>query len=331
MNNGNSHIHYLKRQDIDIHRWDACIEKAPNRLVYAFHYYLDHMADGHWDALVLGDYEAVMPLPWRRKWGLRYIYQPAFTQQLGIFGARFQSDLPIPRLQSDLPIPRLQSDLFFQHLYSRFRFAELFLNYQNPTSTPQVTPGLRVPLKTHINYILPLTPSYDQLASNYKKDLVRNLRLSSAARLNYLHDFPLSTVLAGYHQQYASRLPYFRPEDYRNFERLCQLMHQRGQLLIRVATDQQQQLLATALLFRDADRLYLLQSTTLPDGRKKEANHFLLDQLVREWAGSGLILDFEGSDQPGIAHFYSNFGSRDQPYFFYRHNRLPWPVRLLKQ
>ena len=301
MNNGNGHIHYLKRKDIDIRRWDACIEKASNRLVYGFHFYLDHMAGGHWDALVLGDYEAVMPLPWRRKWGLRYVYQPAFTQQLGIFGSN------------------LQPDLFFQQLQSRFRFVDFYLNYQNPTPAP------------HINYILSLAASYEDLASNYKKDLVRNLRLSSAAQLNYLHDFPLSTVLNSYHQQYASRLPYFRPEDYRNFERLCQLMHQRGQLLIRVATDAGQQLLATALLFRDADRLYLLQSTTLPDGRKKEANHFLLDQLVREWAGSGLILDFEGSDQPGIAHFYANFGSSDQPYFFYRYNRLPWPVRLLKQ
>jgi hypothetical protein len=301
MNKENVHIHYLKRQDIDTHRWDACIEKAPNRLVYAFHFYLDHMADSRWDALVLGDYEAVMPLPWRSKWGIRYLYQPAFTQQLGIFG------------------PWPHPDLFFQHLNSRFRFAELYLNYQNPIGAPRV------------NYILPLNTSYDELASGYKKDLVRNLRLSSTAGLNYLHDFSLSTVVASFHRQYASRLPYFRPEDYRNFEQLCLLMQQRGQLLIRVATDAQQQLLASALLFRDADRLYLLQSTTLPDGRKKEANHFLLDQLVREWAGSGLILDFEGSDQPGIAHFYANFGGRDQPYFFYRYNRLPWPVRWLKQ
>ncbi|MBS1603644.1 MAG: GNAT family N-acetyltransferase [Bacteroidetes bacterium] len=318
----NDRIHYLKRQNIDIRRWDACIEKASNRLVYAFHFYLDHMADGRWDALVLGDYEAVMPLPWRRKWGLRYIYQPAFTQQLGIFG---------PHLHPAAPGPQSLSDPFLQQLQLHFRFAEYYLNYQNPLPTTQFTPGLRTLSKPRVNYILPLITPYDELASNYKKDLVRNLRLSSTARLNYLHDFHLATVLNSFRRQYAQRLPYFRPEDYRNFERLCQLMHQRGQLLIRVATGPQQQLLATAILFRDANRLYLLQSTTLPDGRKKEANHFLLDQLIREWAASGLILDFEGSDQPGIAHFYANFGSRDQPYFFYRYNGLPWPVRLLKR
>jgi hypothetical protein len=38
-----------------------------------------------WDALVWGDYEFVMPLPVRKKWGIQYVYQPLFCQQLGIF------------------------------------------------------------------------------------------------------------------------------------------------------------------------------------------------------------------------------------------------------
>jgi len=313
MSNGNVHIRYLEGKDIDARRWDACIEKASNRLVYGFHFYLDHMAAGQWGALVLGDYEAVMPLPWRRKWGIRYIYQPAFTQQLGIFGPHIGPAL---------------TDTFFQALHSRFRFAELYLNHKNTTPVPPVNNTSPEP---RVNYILALNDPYDVLASRYKKDLVRNLRLSAAAELNYLTDYQLPAVLDSYHSQYAQRLPYFRPEDYRHFEQLCALMQKRGQLLIRAVTGPQPQLLATALLFRDADRLYLLQSTTLPDGRKKEANHFLLDQLVREFAGSGLTLDFEGSDQPGIAHFYANFGSVDQPYFFYRYNHLPWPARLLKR
>ncbi len=45
------------------------------------------MAAGQWDALVLDDYQAVMPLTWRSKFGIRYLYQPAFTQQTGIFSA----------------------------------------------------------------------------------------------------------------------------------------------------------------------------------------------------------------------------------------------------
>lgn len=40
----------------------------------------------NWDALVLNDYEAVMPLTWNKKYGICYLYQPPFTACLGITG-----------------------------------------------------------------------------------------------------------------------------------------------------------------------------------------------------------------------------------------------------
>jgi len=39
----------------------------------------------NWDALVEDDYTAVMPLPWKKKYSFRYVYQPLNCQQLGIF------------------------------------------------------------------------------------------------------------------------------------------------------------------------------------------------------------------------------------------------------
>ncbi len=304
--NDRDHIRYLHRGEIDTGSWDACIRSAANGLIYGFHSWLDHMAGKQWDALVLGDYEAVMPLPWRRKAGMAYLYQPAFTQQGGVFGP------------SDIG-PEMM-DAFLYHLRIRFKFAELNLNYGNPY------PGL--PART--NFILSLDQPYDRLAANYKKDLVRNLKLAAAASLHYLDDFHLKTALDLYRRIYAPRTPHVRPEDYRHFEQLCLFMQGQGQLLVRAVTGPKQQLLATVVLLRDHNRLYLLQSATLPEGRQLEANHFLLDRLIRECTGQGLILDFEGSDIPGIAHFYANFGSRDQPYYFYRHDRLPWLFRLIK-
>ena len=61
---GNSNIHYLTNREIDKIKWDECIDKADNGLVYAYSFYLDHMAK-QWDALVWNDYEAVMPLTWK--------------------------------------------------------------------------------------------------------------------------------------------------------------------------------------------------------------------------------------------------------------------------
>jgi hypothetical protein len=74
----NDVIRYLQRDQIDTVQWDNCIGNAPNGLIYGHSFYLDRMAV-NWDALVLNDYEAVMPLPWKKKWGIYYLAHPPLT------------------------------------------------------------------------------------------------------------------------------------------------------------------------------------------------------------------------------------------------------------
>ena len=83
---------YYTNAEIDKQKWDQCIRESNQAVIYAESVYLDYMA-GEWDALVYGDYEALMPLCFRKKWGIRYLYQPAFVQQGGIF-----TSLPINSL-----------------------------------------------------------------------------------------------------------------------------------------------------------------------------------------------------------------------------------------
>ena len=301
-----NHIRHLKRQEIDVARWDDCVARSANRLIYGFHDHLDGTTEGCWDALVLEDYQAVMPLTWRRKYGILYLAQPPWTQQTGVFS-------PEP------PTPSLVA-AFLTATSRQYRFAELFLNHANPC------PGLE-PRK---NLVLPLDRSYDLLAAAYGDNLRRILRQVPTHALEYTPEIPLANALDAYQQLYQHRNRNMNDRDYRNFALLCSRYQQKGQLILRAVRAGGSQWLAMALLLRDAGRLYLLQSTALPAGRDKGANHFLLDRLIHEFSGQSLLLDFEGSDDPGIARFYAAFGSIDQPYFFYRYNSLPWPAGLLK-
>src|SRR5438046_2470095 len=85
-------IRYLVRRAVDDVKWNACIDNAANSLIYGYTFYLDEMCS-NWDALVLDDYDAVMPLPWRRKWGLYYLYHPFAIAQLGLFGSELSPEL----------------------------------------------------------------------------------------------------------------------------------------------------------------------------------------------------------------------------------------------
>ena len=77
-------LRYLKHDELDFSSWDRRISSADNSRVYALSWYLDRTA-ADWDALVWGDYEYVLPVTLKSKFGIKYLYQPLFCQQLGIF------------------------------------------------------------------------------------------------------------------------------------------------------------------------------------------------------------------------------------------------------
>jgi len=304
--NDNDHIDYVKRESIDIAKWDHCIDKAHNGLIYAYSVYLDNMAK-QWDALILNDYEAVMPMTWNKKWGIKYLYQPALTPQLGIFSSTNISEKII--------------GAFMKEINFHFRFAEIFFNYNN------YYPSFSI----HHNFILHLNRPYNELSSYYEKDLQKNLKRADRFHFIYTTTYNLKKALSLHQEQYKNRTPYMLDKDYAHFQKLCFQLIQTKEAMIRAILDEENELLSIALLLQKRNRIYLIESTTTDKGRKMQANHFLLDAIIREFAGKDITLDFVGSDIPGIAHFYENFGSGDQPYFFYRFNHLPWPIRLFKK
>ncbi|MET0242230.1 MAG: hypothetical protein ABW174_02125 [Flavitalea sp.] len=304
-----SEIKFIRNADIDRVAYDRCVAGAANTLIYAWSFYLDRMSQG-WDLLAVSredNYEYVMPLVSRRKWGVAYLYQPTFVQQLGIFSANTVT-------------PEIVNQ-FINIAKDEFAFAEIHLNSGNSIRW----------LSVRSNFILDLSPGYDLLSASFTRDLKNNLKLSSRTNLVYTRDVSAEVCLKNFQQEYSSKLPAVTPAEYSNFAELCRNPGSDFQLVIRGITNEHGHLVATALMPRKQNRLYLLQSWVSLAGRAAKANHYLMDQVIREFAGSDLLLDFEGSDVPGIAAFYRNFGAIDQPYYFLQWNNLPFMLRKIKE
>jgi hypothetical protein len=298
-------ISYLDRNKIDIGKWDHCIRKATNGLIYARSFYLDIMAK-NWSALILNDYEAVMPLTWNRKYGISYLYQPAFTAQLGLFSP----------IQQDIKI----FENFLFQLSSHFRFCEIHLNYGNPS--------LDNPVRA--NYILDLEKPYPVLRKNYKKRLVENLLESSLFELQYMHSVDYQNTIRLFKNEYGKRFSHTRQSDYQHFEILCARLQENNMIFAREVRDKTGAILNACIFFRDENRIYNMMSVTPPAGREKRAHFYLLDQLILEFSSNKIVLDLEGSEIPGIAEFYRKFGTVNQPYPFLKFNHLPFPLKLFK-
>jgi hypothetical protein len=296
---------YLTRNEVDDNKWNRCIDTASNKLIYGYSFYLDHMSPG-WNAIVLGDYEMVMPITWRRKWGIRYLYQPAFTQQLGLFFA-------------GKPDPQVLFNVL-EFCKKHFRFAEIALNHLN-----SVTGGV---LKN--NFVLHLHASYNVIRNNYKNDLINNLKVAGKQKLSYSPG-DVSHILKTFREEYGARLPQISDNDYQAFLRLCETAPEHVTIMCRKVGDAENNLLSGAILLKTKERMILAACVTTAIGKRKSATHFLLDHLIQDFAGTDVLFDFEGSDIPGIASFYKTFAPANQPYYFLHYNKLPFPLNLLKR
>ncbi len=303
-------ILHLSHPQINKQRWDECIQQSNASLIYAHSFYLDNIAPG-WNAIIANDYSWVLPLTHRRKLGFTYLYQPAFTQQLGVFA------------KPGVLVPWTDILVCMQQQYS---FCEVNWNFTTPAEALK-----EVITSTATNLIVDLSASFDVIASGFSKDLQRNVKRATRFGFAYEPTSDYATCIKLYHLHYGSRIPHVIEKDYKAFHRVCTHAAQNGMLYCRQAINEQGDVLAIALLLFDGKRLYNMMNTTTELGRKTEANHFLLESIIREFSGRNMLFDFEGSDLPGVKRFYEQFSQVNQPYYSLRYNALPRPLRWLKQ
>jgi hypothetical protein len=84
-------IKFVKYKNVDLKKWDSCVRKSINKDVTALSGYLD-IACKKWDALILDDYKAVMPLPKNRRIFFNNYSTNFLVPQLGIYGNNISLD-----------------------------------------------------------------------------------------------------------------------------------------------------------------------------------------------------------------------------------------------
>ncbi|MBO9683978.1 MAG: hypothetical protein J7502_15150 [Flavisolibacter sp.] len=298
-------LYYKQRNEIDTAKWDECIDRASNGLIYAYSFYLDHSAD-NWDALVLNDYEAVMPLPWRKKFGIYYLYQPFFTAQLGVFGQNITKDL---------------FEKFLRAIPSKFKLWEFSFNQGNLFQLKDY------PLFQRVNYVLPLNQPYEQLNASYRENIRRNIKKSIQYRCTIRTDIDASHIT-----ELAKLQPNGAPEnELKKFEQLYSLLKERSMAKAYGVFSNKNELLASCVFTFSHNRAYYILVGNHPNGRTLGASHALIDAFIKDHAEQNLLLDFEGSDIRNLAFFYSSFGSSEEKYAAIKLNKLPWYVRWMKK
>jgi hypothetical protein len=302
-------VRFVPYKDIDKKKWDECIRLSENRLIYAQSFYLDAMAEA-WDALIADDYKAVMPLPCRKKFTIKYLYEPPFIQQLGVF---FTNE-----------ISPVTYKLFEEQLLKKYKFGEITLNYKNADA------AWNSAIKRRSNFILDLNKPYEELYNNYLPAFTKSLRRIKKFQLQYSVSDDYNAAIDHYKKNYGKLLPDFGKPAYEGLKKICSRLHPEGQLFVREVYSEDSNLLAGVVLLSDANRLYNIISFITAEGKKLEANYCMYDEIIREFSAKGYLLDLEGSDVKGVSDFYKKMNPVNQSFLFLRFNNLHPLIKLIK-
>jgi len=293
-------IRYLKRKEIDAGKWDLVVAASSAETLYPCSWYLDATAL-HWSALVLNDYELIMPLVWKRKAGIPYIYQPVLCQQLGILGSR------TPDLY--------ESKEFVLAMRKRFRLGSLQFNRGNLVEEQK---GSRVWDRS--NFILPLGADYEKLEAGYSQNTRRNLKKA----MESAHDFDASVgleELLALKKEHAAKD--YSDRWYGKIREQLEAIQQHGHGEIHGLRRDGSLIAAVFFAFTRTRIIYLL-SVSDEQGKEERAMFRIVDQLIRREAASERSLDFEGSDLQGVARFFAGFGARAETYQALSFSRFPF-------
>ncbi len=306
-------IRQLVNNEIDPTRWDDCILQSSYPYPYARYRYLSDICTS-WKALVWEEdnkYLAVLPVPTRVKYGLKYVYMPYYAHQLGLIST-----------------PEFREEEKFMHeairVIDKFIKVDYTLNFLN-----KEVPALKN-LKSEVRctYQLPLNKEYELIRKKYNRGKKNDLNKARDAGLTIEKVENPDNIIDLFIQQkgdgikgLTKELNHFRKVigsgDW-NFE------------ILEAKSDSGKFVGGSIFLVYENFILYLMGIST-EEGKKGGASTFLLDHMIQQYSNSDMTLDFEGGSLPTVGSYFESFGSHKVEFTFLYKKPLQKVKKLIKR
>lgn len=280
-------IKHLKHGEIDFERYSATISNCAWGRIYALPWYLD-IVSPNWEALVNEDYSIVMPLPVKKKYGLKSITQPYLCQQLGVFSTKNLDNFIFKDFYDKIPyrISRFQGNSRDSAIYPEKNLRPNFfldtstLSEPNQDFNSNTIRNLKKAEKSGIN----LTEiSVDEFV---EFSFLNNRDVFSDALLHVLKKLAFSLIENKHGKIYACR--------------------------------KDNALTAAVMIASFKNRIYYLSPVSSALGKEIQSMTFLVNNIISEAKINNMIVDFEGSSIEGVARFYAGFGSQKEFYGYWK-------------
>lgn len=244
-------IEYIRHKDIDKLKWDDCVKSCKNHLPYCYSWYLDIVSPG-WDALISNEYKKIFPLTFRTKARISYLFQPFFTQQLGLFGNNVSNEV---------------LEEFLNAIPKKFKFIEINLNTFCGLNTKDFKANLK------LTHLINLNRNYVGISSEYNDNTKRNIRKAEKESLQFVENGNVNSLIGLFKSNIGKQIE-LKSGDYKLLESLlnASVKNKTGQ--VYEALDCENNLLAGLFLLSSQNICINLFNASSDIGKRKSAMFF---------------------------------------------------------
>jgi hypothetical protein len=300
-------IKYLKREEINIQKWDDCILRSTSPQIFGCSFYLD-VCCPDWSALVLNDYEAVFPISIKQKYFIKHITQPYFVRHFGVYAAESISD--------------------FKPWIHELNKLGRYFNFNIFNSTNDFSSEYKSVEK--IYQLLNLNLTYEALRKNYSESHLRKIKKITPLETTIVDITDYSIYIKEFKNTISEKKLNYSDA---HLQTLHQLMNElpkhckvisKGLLL-------NGELVAGAYFVQYHNRLLYLKGFRKFNTENDSGMFLLFDSIIKENSNLALTLDFGGSNNSNVRQFFKGFGAEDSVYLHLEKNELPFLIRWLKK
>lgn len=287
-------IKVLKYSDIDFVKYTGTLRNSAQYKYSAEKDFLDITSDKNWDLLVFGNYEAVMPLPFIKKMGLKFIANPKLCQQIGIFS------------EEDIVA---RNDAILDYFIAKFNIAYYAFNDTNSFTKP---------LLERRNYLI-FPNDYEKVKQKYSPKRKRKLRIDEEVmRRARFSDYVEFAEAKNFISKYFVGAAKVKDEKafIDIFERLALTKN-----LAFYGFYLDDELINLIAIYIGSRSVALLGTFNNREFIKISGSSYIIDKAIEANIQSK-IFDFEGSEVPSIEEFFRGFRPELRPYKVIRNSKI---------
>lgn len=283
-------LQLIDKDTLDYDKWDALLKKT-TASVYNQRYYLDALAE-NWCAIVLGDYQGGMAIPYSVRVGVKGIFTPNFIRSLDWMGEK--------------PIDFNELEVLLKKRFKRGNFNTNELLFSHSSEQVYQTIG---------------TENELQVGSQTKRSIKKFEKTGLL-----IEPVSIEEALPIVVSELKAKVKSLTSIDFQRFEQLLLKYDRRQCFCFGIRGEQ---LHAAIILIEWNGEVLHIKSGVDEFGKQNGLMHALMYNVIRESISNGKQFSFEGSFVPSVRQFNLGFGATDRVYYNWKWDNSPWWFNML--